>query len=53
MHDRINNAQLITYEHDFSISVVTKAESRLIRELVVLIESENKGVRAGPKRIRL
>jgi len=52
MHDRINNAQYIQYDHDFAISTVSKREHKLIKELLITLESSSKSIRAGSKRIK-
>jgi hypothetical protein len=52
MHDRMNNAKLIEYDHDFATATVSKREHRLIRDLMVTIEMMNKDIRAGRRRIK-
>lgn len=52
MHDRINDAKYIQYDHDFSISTVSKREHRLIKDLLITLETSDKTLRAGSKRIR-
>jgi len=52
MFDRINDARLIEYDHDHSISTVSKREHRLIKDLLITLETENKNIRAGIKRIK-
>lgn len=52
MHDRINDARLIEYEHDHTAATVSKREHRLIKDLLMMLEADSKDVRAGPKRIR-
>lgn len=52
MHDRINDARLIEYDHDFAVSTISRREHRLIKDLLITLEMENKDVRAGLKRIR-
>lgn len=52
MHDRMNNAHLIEYDCEHAVSVVSKREHRLIRDLMKLLEKSSKDIRAGKRRIR-
>jgi len=52
MHDRINSARLIEYDHDHAVSTVSRREHRLIRDLMILLENSSKGIRAGKRRIK-
>ena len=52
MHDRINDARLISYDHDHAISTVSRREHRLIKDLLITLEAEDKTIRAGPRRIK-
>jgi len=52
MHDRINDAKYIQYDHNFAVSTVSKREHKLIKDLLLTLESSSKTIRAGSKRIR-